>query len=83
MNEGIILTEKRGKTVYYRRAEQDVPELTNVLDSFSEVAPCGVAGSFLLDKKQPHEDLFALKHHYIPGAMDSTPRSFIPCWLPE
>lgn len=69
--EGIVVAEKRGKTVYYRRTEQAGFPDTDLLDFFSEVAPCGVVGSFLLDKAAPHEEPFVFKHHYITGAMDS------------
>lgn len=69
--EGIVKTEKQGKTVLYSRASDDT-EISNsdILDFFSEVAPCGVIGSFLLDKKSSSNN-FAFKHHYITSAMDS------------
>ncbi len=71
VTEGIVLTEKQGKAVLYRGA--DIQQITNIdaLDFFSEVAPCGVIGSFLLDKVKEHEERFAFKHHYITGALDS------------
>ncbi len=69
--EGIIRAEKRGRAVYYRRAEAGSLPDPDALDFFSEAAPCGVIGSFLLDKAVPHEDHFTFKHHYITGAMDS------------
>lgn len=71
MAEGLILSEKRGKLVYYRRAESYAECATDALDFFSEAAPCGVVGSYLLDKAGTHEENFAFKHHYITGAMDS------------
>ena len=71
VSEGIIVSEKRGKAKCYRRAESEEISNADLLDFFSEVAPCGVAGSFLLDKLESHEDCFAFKHHYITGAMDS------------
>lgn len=43
----------------------------DLLDYFSEVLPCGVIGSFLLDKIDDHDNHFAFKHHYITGTMDS------------
>ena len=70
-DEGIIIQEKRGKTMYYRRAENAPAADPDMLDFFTETAPCGVIGSFLLDKAEAHEDPFAFKHHYITGAMDS------------
>ena len=69
--EGIIVAEKRGKTMYYRRAEAGSPCDADVLDFFSEVAPCGVIGSYLLDRAPAHPERCAFKHHYITGAMDS------------
>lgn len=69
---GIIETERVGRSVYYRRAETvDISGLTDALHFFSEVAPCGVVGSFILDKTEEDTDFFAFKHHYITGAMDS------------
>jgi len=70
-DEGLIVCEKRGKKQYYRRADCSHLPDTDVLDFFSEAAPCGVVGSFLLDKGNPHTDHFAFKHHYITAAMDS------------
>ena len=70
--EGIIVTEKEGRKVYYRRAESvDISDLNDVLHYYSEVAPCGVIGSFILDKTEDKADNFTFKHHYITGAIDS------------
>ena len=69
--EGIIVREKRGRTIYYKRAETPALPDTDILDFFSEASPCGVVGSYLLDKTAPHRDLFMFKHHYITAAMDS------------
>ena len=69
--EGIICAEKVGrKTLYSRAADVDISGLADVLDYFSEVAPCGVIGAFLLDKTHSSEP-FTFKHHYITGAIDS------------
>ncbi|MBR4205574.1 MAG: WYL domain-containing transcriptional regulator [Clostridia bacterium] len=69
--EGIIQAEKRGRTVAYRRTENsDLPDRA-LLDFFSETAPCGVVGSFLLDKSDDRDDAFTFKHHYVTGTMDS------------
>lgn len=48
-----------------------IKDITDVLNFFSEVAPCGVIGSFLLDKQEEKRDIFNFKHHYIMSAMDS------------
>lgn len=69
--QGLIIPEKQGKTMYYRRIDDTVSCGTDCLDFFSEVAPCGVVGSFLLDRSEPHKEHFAFKHHYITSAMDS------------
>ena len=71
VEEGIIQAEKRGRALTYRRAENgDLPD-RSLLDFFSETAPCGVVGSFLLDKRDEEEDAFTFKHHYVTGTMDS------------
>ena len=70
--EGIIQTEKEGRKVLYcRSADIDISALDDVIDFFSEIAPCGVIGSFLQDKQPRHNELFSFKHHYITQAMDS------------
>lgn len=72
VSEGIVRSEKRGKTVvYYPETITEIDPYADVLDFFSEVAPCGVVGSYLLDKSTAHSNLFAFKHHYITGAIDS------------
>ncbi|MCR5322777.1 MAG: WYL domain-containing transcriptional regulator [Lachnospiraceae bacterium] len=71
ISEGIVEIRKQGRTVGYMRSQDSLNVETDVLDLFSEIAPCGVIGSFLLDKADDHEDLFTFKHHYITGALDS------------
>ncbi|MBQ3490131.1 MAG: WYL domain-containing protein [Clostridia bacterium] len=69
---GIIIAEKEGRKVYYHRTEDvDLSALSDILHYFSEAAPCGVIGSFLLDKSEAKTEVFTFKHHYITGAMDS------------
>ena len=69
---GIISAEKQGKTVLYRRtADTDLSHMTDMLDFYAEAVPCGVIGSFLLDKLNPHHSLFTFKHHYMTSAIDS------------
>ena len=69
---GIIVTEKAGRKVSYGRApDVCVNDLNEVLHYYSEVAPCGVIGSFILDKQECDTDVFTFKHHYITGAIDS------------
>lgn len=69
---GIIAVEKVGRKAFYHRNESiDISQLTDVLHYFSEVAPCGVIGSFILDKAEEDTDSFTFKHHYITSAIDS------------
>ncbi len=69
--EGIISSRKEGRSVYYSRVPDAYLECTDALNFFSEVAPCGVIGSFMLDKVKPEDEIFTFKHHYITGTLDS------------
>ncbi|MDE7300191.1 MAG: WYL domain-containing protein, partial [Lachnospiraceae bacterium] len=69
--KGLICTVKQGKTILYQRAGMTEPVCSDVLDFFSEAAPCGVIGSFLLDRADAPGGHFAFKHHYITQALDS------------
>ena len=71
IDEGIVRSEKQGRTTVYSLAEDPEHIDQNVLDYFSEVSPCGVIGSYLLDKEDREEDIFSFKHHYITSALDS------------
>ena len=71
VEEGIIIPEKHGRAISYHRAEETPSADMDVLDFFSETAPCGVIGSYLLDKEEDHGSNFTFKHHYITSAMDS------------
>lgn len=71
-NEGIIIAEKHGREIIYSRADDTViNSLKDAIDYFSEISPCGVIGSFLLDKFDSMDSLFLFKHHYITQTMDS------------
>ena len=70
---GLLKSEKRGRELVYRRAEDGV-ELCSWADAvafFSEADPVGVIGSYLLDKLPERPDSFSFKHHYILRALDS------------
>ena len=77
VEEGIFKTEKCGRILYYRMAEECGCYDRDILDFFSETVPCGVIGSFLLDKEKTgntqsgYKEKFVFKHHYITSAMDS------------
>lgn len=59
VSEGILVTEKRGRMVCYRKSEDFKEYNIDMLNFFSEVSPCGVIGSFLLDEENlsDREDL--------------------------
>ena len=72
IKEGIIVAEKQGKRLVYRRTKNI--SLANAYDAihfYSEISPCGVIGSFLYDKEEPRDEAFNFKHHYITSAIDS------------
>lgn len=72
IKEGMVISEKRGKALYYSRAKSCPVYGIDCLDFFSEVAPCGVIGSYLLDREEKkHLSHFTFKHHYITSALDS------------
>ncbi|MBQ3183724.1 MAG: WYL domain-containing protein [Clostridia bacterium] len=70
--QGLIVTEKDGRRMLYRRSPSVMPMgISDALHFFSETAPVGAVGSFLLDKQGEHKDNFGFKHHYITSALDS------------
>lgn len=71
VEEGIICIEKYGRTVLYYRATDNVKINGDAVQFFSEIAPCGVIGSFILDKLSEPQENFSFKHHYINVALDS------------
>ena len=69
---GIVSSRREGKRLVYSRTPDSValPD-AHTLSFYSEIAPCGVIGSFLLDKIEHEEHPFDFKHHYITSALDS------------
>ena len=63
VKEGLLVRRKSGKTMLYSRTEEFEMPSRDVLDFFSETAPCGVIGSFLEDKTNNIADHFVFKHH--------------------
>lgn len=71
-DDGILSVQKEGRKIYYYRSESpDIKDFNDALHFYSEVAPCGVVGSYILDKSEHDSDAFTFKHHYMTGAMDS------------
>ena len=66
---GIIAKAGRGK---YRLAQAfDLSQIRELLQYYSEIAPGGVIGSFILDKLDVNDSPFGFKQHYIGQAFDS------------
>lgn len=70
---GLIRKEKQGKQVRYflSRTDTDLDSWQVPGAFFSEAAPLGVVGSYLLDRMEDQTDYFRFKHHYILYALDS------------
>ncbi len=73
---GLICSEKNGKAMlYFRSPMTSLDSLGDVLSFFSEIAPCGVVGSFLFDKlcaaERKASEIFQYKHHYITSTIES------------
>jgi len=70
---GLLVSEKRGRELVYRRAGGcvDLRSWAEAAAFFSEADPVGVIGSYLLDKLPVQPNEFSFKHHYILHALDS------------
>lgn len=70
---GVITIKNRGKEYVYSRSEDTIclDEWKNALDFYSESAPMGVIGSFLLDRLPRQDSIFRFKHHYMVHTLDS------------
>lgn len=71
---GLLRSRKQGREVFYQRTDgtaADLDSWSDALTFFSEAAPVGVIGSFLMDKLENCSDIFRFKHHYILHALDS------------
>ena len=70
---GILLAEKHGRLLSYRISGDGV-ELSSWADAaafFSEEAPCGIVGSYLLDRQAETPEYFRYKHHYLLHTLDT------------
>lgn len=79
---GILESEKDGRRLVYRRrasedtasedtASEDTAPLQEGIQFFSEISPCGVIGSYLLDRQKGGGLSYFFKHHYITHALES------------
>ncbi len=72
VGEGILLTEKRGKTAYFRLSPDTVNSFTeeheglaDAVKFFSETQEFGIIGNSILKSAELKNDLFFMKHNYI------------------
>lgn len=72
VKEGIIITEKKGKTAYFRLSEDRTADFLNRFDGltdavkfFSETQEFGIVGNSILKSAGLKNDLFVMKHNYI------------------
>lgn len=70
---GLMRKGKQGKQVLYylESTPNDIVTWADAAAFFSEAAPLGVVGSYLLDKLENQLSHFRFKHHYILNALDS------------
>lgn len=69
---GLLKTEKAGKSVLYFRAEDTpVEPWRDPAAFFSEAAPLGVVGSYLLGRMPNGQSPFTFKHHDVINALES------------
>ena len=70
---GIVEKSKQSKSVYYSLTKNalDIAPYLDAIKFFSEAGELGVFGSYLLDTKQPVDDILTFKHHYILHALES------------
>lgn len=70
--EGIIITEKKGKTAYFRLSEDKTEDflenyegLTDAVEFFSETQKFGIIGNSILKAAGLKNNSFVIKHNYI------------------
>lgn len=78
-NEGIIITEKRGKSACFSLSPDRVPDYLNELPGlsdavkfFSAVGVMGVVGDSILKAADRKNDLFFIKHNYIVHTLEDS-----------
>ena len=75
---GLVSSQKCGRSLKYQLTSSDIDlELSGIWQAvsfYSEAAPLGVIGSFLLDKEictEREKHCFRFRHHYLMHAIDS------------
>ena len=74
--EGLVLSEKQGKTLYYTLSAdtvdgyaRDFKGLDDAVMFFSEVQPFGIIGNSIMKSLGLRNDLFFIKHNYMIHAL--------------
>ena len=70
---GMLRAEKKGRSLVYSLAEDtvDLDSWSDAAAFFSEEAPFGVIGSYLLDRQDEIPERFSYKHHYLLHTLDT------------
>ena len=70
---GLVRKEKQGKQALFflESTSHALSAWADAAAFFSEAAPLGVVGSYLLDKLETRPEYIRFKHHYILNALDS------------
>lgn len=70
---GLLQEEKQGRLLVFRLAEDrvEISSWADAVSFFSEEAPLGVIGSYLLDRQAEVPERFCYKHHYLLHTLDS------------
>ena len=75
--EGLVLSEKQGKTLYYTLSAdtvdgyaRDFKGLDDAVMFFSEVQPFGIIGNSIMKSLGLRNDLFFIKHNYMIHALE-------------
>ena len=82
---GIIRSEKAGRSLLYRIADSkvDVSSWEDAAAYYSEEAPFGVIGSYLLDRQKEVPEHFSYKHHYLLHTLDTQVLFDVLCAMKE
>ncbi len=70
---GLLAKEKQGKAFLYSQVPPTFPITEELLDAvkfYQGIAPFGEIGSYIMDRENQDNDLFAFKHHYIAHTLE-------------
>ena len=82
---GLLHCEKQGRALLYSTAEDkiDLVSWSDAVSFFSEEAPFGVVGSYLLDRQSEIPEYFSYKHHYLLHTLDTQILYYALCAMKE